>query len=145
MKQCPKCGVACADTDTYCGLCGTLLPPPTGRGDGASPTHSGNGMAIASLVLGIVGLCSSWCVVGVVPGLLAIIFSLIVLLSASRRANVIGMAVAGLILGAMAILIAIFILVLFVGIGQRILSSRDFSGSNTNPDFSQSSSNAFQA
>jgi hypothetical protein len=65
-------------------------------------------MAIASLVCGIVGFI----VFGVILGPLAVVFGSIGLSRANRGASGKGMAIAGLILGAIATVLAIILLVL---------------------------------
>jgi hypothetical protein len=65
------------------------------------------GLAIASLVLGIVGVlscCLSW--VATIPGILAIIFGILGVKSSKK-----GMAIAGIICGALAIILGILMLV----------------------------------
>ncbi len=62
-----------------------------------TPGQDGKGMAIASLVLGIVALAIGWCCcIGLICGILAIVFSCI---SKKRDGRFSGMALAGLILG----------------------------------------------
>jgi len=78
---------------------------PYGAGPGARPR---NGMGVAALVLGILGLILSFFVVGAVPGILAIIFGLIGRSLAKRReATNGGMALAGIITGVLAVLVAV--------------------------------------
>lgn len=72
------------------------------------------GFAIASLVLGITsiipGCCCSW--IGVILGILAIVFA-ILFLNANKGALVSkGMAIAGLILGAVGILVCTILLII---------------------------------
>ncbi len=78
-------------------------PPPGNYPAGAqAPGGGGKGLAITSLVLGILGVVT-FCTMfgGVILGALALIFGLIALLqSRSGRAGGRGMALAGLVLGA---------------------------------------------
>ena len=70
-----------------------------------------NGLAVASLVLGIVGAALFWTLVGgFVLGLLATIFGAIGLSKARRGAPNKGMATAGLVLGILTLLASLFIL-----------------------------------
>jgi hypothetical protein len=69
--------------------------------------QASNGLAIASLVCGIAGFL----VFGVVLGPLAVIFGAIGLSRANRGASGRGMAIAGLVLGVLATVIAIVLLV----------------------------------
>jgi hypothetical protein len=64
------------------------------------PQQPGNGLAIASLVCGIIGLLIFW----IVLSPLAIIFGGIGLAKANRGAKYRGQAIAGLVLGIVAIL-----------------------------------------
>jgi MFS family permease len=70
----------------------------------AAPSQRGGGKAIASLVLGILGLIA-WVIpiLGLIMGVLAIIFGSLTLKS-SRK----GFAIAGLILGSIVVLISLF-------------------------------------
>lgn len=101
-------------------------PPPGGPpgyggggGYGGPPGYGGpqqrgtsNGMGIAALVLGILGILTCWFIVGGFFGLLALIFGIIGRGKAKRGdASNGGMALAGLILGILSLLIAIFIAV----------------------------------
>lgn len=135
MKQCPKCGANCADTDTYCGVCGTPLP----MWGEPVPTRSNDGFAVASMVLGILSICSAWFILGIVPAILAIIFGLLVLCSARRRQNGRGMAIAGLVTGGVGVIVSVIILLLVITIGSTLLSAwTDDYSDNGDPGFSQS-------
>jgi hypothetical protein len=80
---------------------------PWGRsGDGAGTPGSSNGMAVAALACGIVGLF----VLEIILGPLAIIFGAIALRQAGHGAGRRGIALAGLILGIIDVLAIIVIL-----------------------------------
>lgn len=86
---------------------GAVPVPAYGQGYAEQKT---NGMAIASLVLGIVGLVSCGCTFFVAP-VLAIIFSVIGRKQIAERGDKgSGMAVAGLVLGILGVLLSLFIL-----------------------------------
>ncbi|ADU26040.1 DUF4190 domain-containing protein [Ethanoligenens harbinense] len=125
MKRCAKCGAACADSDTYCGVCGAPLPA-WGR-----PAPTGDGFAVASMVLGIIGICTFWFGLGVITSILAVIFSLIVLCTARRRAVGHGMAIAGLVTGGLALFITLLIVVFLIAIGSAASSQRQDTYSDT--------------
>jgi hypothetical protein len=76
------------------------------------------GMAIAAMVLGIVGLCTSIFYIGGVIGIVGLVFSIIALRSANRgRTGGRGMAIAGLVTSIIAIVvntIEIIVIVWFV-------------------------------
>lgn len=93
-----------------------------------------NGMGTAALVLGIVGLVLSLFVLGAVPGVLAIIFGFIGRGRARRReATNGGAALAGIITGMLAVVIAASILALVSSlIGPELRKYRDcLSGAQT--------------
>lgn len=70
----------------------------------------GNGMAIASLVCGILGIFTSWFCFGILPGVLAVIFGIVALVN---RTSYKPMAIAGLITGGIGILLTLFISVIW--------------------------------
>lgn len=85
----------------------------------SEPPKKGKGMAIAAMVVGIVSLCAScfgW--IAIIGGVLAIIFGAVAIKSAGR-----GMAIAGIITGAVAIVLAILFIVLFVGLWGSLYES----------------------
>ena len=113
-------------------------PPPPGYGGpppgygGGPPGYGGygrqakNGMGIAALVLGIIGLLSSFFLVGGLFGLLAVIFGVMGRGRAKRgEATNGGMALAGLILGALALAIALFVGVIIAMFADDISSYAD--------------------
>lgn len=112
MKQCPKCGANCNDSDMYCGVCGAPLP----MWNRVAPRRTGNGFAVASMVLGIVGLCTSWFFLGIVPAILAVVFSLIVLCSEQRRQNGRNMAITGLVTGILALVLFFVAIFFFIAV-----------------------------
>jgi hypothetical protein len=65
------------------------------------PATGGNGMAVASLVLGICGLAFSWILLGI-PSILAVIFGHVGYAQHKRRGGK-GMAITGLVTGYTAI------------------------------------------
>ena len=86
--------------------------PPPGYGY-PQPARQGNGLAIASLVCGIIGLL----IFGVILGPLAAIFGGIALSRANRGASGKGMAIAGLVLGLIATILAIILIALITSRG----------------------------
>lgn len=128
MRFCGKCGAQCEDNTKFCPKCGNALNPVNQGAqapnysyntDNAGNTYYSNagrkteptsGMAIASLVLGIVGIItgaiavvlSPLCGMGVaflllLPSLIAAILGVLVILKHEKK----GLAIAGLILGAL--------------------------------------------
>lgn len=88
--------------------------PPPGYGSGyPNPYAYGappprNGFGVASLVLGVIGLVTSLFVLGIVPGVLAIVFGGLGRGRARRHeATNGGMAIAGIVLGVLAVIAGI--------------------------------------
>lgn len=81
--------------------------PPPGYGGYPQPQRGSNGMAIAGMVCGIVGLV----VFGIILGPLALIFGGIGLQRAKQGASGRGMALAGIILGAIDLVLAIILVI----------------------------------
>lgn len=138
MKQCPKCNFSCEDDDVICKNCGFLFLPnglnaqqseakaeePSENQNPSGLTHNAeaqnvprnNGMAIASLVLGIIGLVFSCCYgVGAVFGIIALAFGIISSrqIKKSHEQNG-GMSVAGIILGIIAIVVGVLVVIFIV-------------------------------
>ncbi len=92
--NCPKCNASNIDSAKFCSSCGAPL-----TADAAMPRN--NGFAIASVVLGALGILLSWFVLAI-PSILAVIFGHIarsqIKASAGRQAGA-GMALGGLIMG----------------------------------------------
>ena len=91
MKYCSQCGRENQDEARYCRHCGALFAPPEAA---AEPPRT-SGMAIASLVLGIVWIY--W-----IGSILALIFGYLAkgeIDRAPQRIEGRGMAVAGIVLG----------------------------------------------
>ena len=85
-------------------------PQAPGYGYAAGPTSSGprNGLGIAALILGILGLLTSWFVFGALLGVLAIILGFMGVRRVSRgEANNRGVSITGIVLGVLSIVIAV--------------------------------------
>jgi hypothetical protein len=98
-------------------------PPPYAQ---SQPSRGGSGMAITSLVLGVLALLSSWTVIGgILLGLAAVILGLIALSKIKRgQAGGKAMAIIGIIAGALGLIIAVAL----IAIGASLLNSE--SGQN---------------
>jgi hypothetical protein len=83
-------------------------PPYYGYGYPQPQARPSNGLAVASLVCGIVGVL----IFGIILGPLAVIFGAVGLSRANNGASGKGMAVAGLVLGLIAAILAIILLAL---------------------------------
>ena len=85
---------------------------PADQGRPGWPTSSAprNGLGVAALVLGILGLVLSFVIVGGVLGLVAVVLGIVGLIRVRRgAANNSGMAIAGIITGVLAILVAVVV------------------------------------
>jgi hypothetical protein len=92
-----------------------------GPGYGAPPARPRNGFGIAALVLGLFALVLSWTIIGgIILGILALIFGLLGRARVKRgEATNGGLSIAGVVLGAIGLLIAIGL----VAFGLSILNS----------------------
>ncbi len=89
---------------------------------GQQQPQGGNGMAIAALVLGILGFIGGFFVVGALLGVVAIILGFIARWKVKRgEATGGGMALAGIILGILGVLIA----VAFVALGAALFNAAE--------------------
>jgi DNA-directed RNA polymerase subunit RPC12/RpoP len=101
---CPRCNALSPMSANNCNACGM---PFTMEGTTVDATGASNGFCVASLVLGIVGLPASC---AVIPSILAIVFGVIGLTQANKEgaeSGGKGMAIAGIILGAVGCVIAV--------------------------------------
>lgn len=112
---CAKCGTQVEEGSKFCQKCGTpvgqaVTPPQTASAQPGNYQPAAaiktSGMAIASLVLGILGI-----------SLLAIIFGIVALNQIKKSNGFVtgkGMAIAGIILGSVAIVITIIVIIALV-------------------------------
>ena len=101
--QCTRCPAVSPITANNCKACGM---PFTMEGTTADAANSNNGMAIASLVMGIIGIPMACSII--VPGL-AVIFGGVAIYQINQSngsAGGKGMAIAGLICGSIGVVIA---------------------------------------
>lgn len=112
--QCPGCGYSTQQTapsysQSGVGITappGQRAPPPTTAGFQDVAPAKTNGLAVAALVLGIVGIPL---MMTVLPGLLALVFGILGVQQTSSRGQAgKGMAIAGIVLGAIAVGISAF-------------------------------------
>lgn len=104
---CPKCGREIEEGSQFCKYCGEKLVSEVTK-EGITKQPKTSGLAIASLVLGILFF------VPFAP-LLAVIFGIIALVRVSKSKGALkgkGMAIAGLVLGCLMTLFTIFVLTL---------------------------------
>jgi hypothetical protein len=103
---CNKCGANIADGSSFCPSCGAQF------GNAAAPKTPGLGMAIASMVLGIISLlCFPY-----ITGVLAVIFGAV----AKNNGYKSGMATAGIVCGIIGV--ALWLLMLLACSGTGLMS-----------------------
>ena len=86
---------------------------------GYQPTPS-SALAIASLILGVIGLLSGWLIFGGVLGLVGVILGIVALVKVKNgTASGKGMAIGGIVTGALGMIVAVVVLILgLIGIGM---------------------------
>lgn len=80
---------------------------------GVAGTQKPKGLAIASMVLGILGFISGWVVVGGVFALVAIVLGIVALLKTKTGGGGKGFAITGIVTGTIGLLVSILMLALF--------------------------------
>ncbi len=97
------------------------FPPPMPAQQAAQqgpPAKSSNGLAVTGFVLGLLGLLLCWIPVlnffGILLGILGAVFGTIGLVSSKKTGTGKGLAIAGLVMGVLAVVLAILINVAFV-------------------------------
>lgn len=108
--KCPKCNHDNAEGSKFCLNCGTPLPQKINN-----PKTEGSGLAVASLVLGIVGFILTFVVIGIIPAIIGLIFGIIALATKKPKK---GMSIAGIVLSTLSIL-------MFVGIMSLVPSENN--------------------
>ena len=98
---------------------GSYVPP----GGGAPARPLPTGMAVASLVLGVLGILTAFFLIGGLLGLIALILGLVALGKIKRgEAGGRGMAIAGIVTGAIALLLSIIVV---VSVGAFFAENKD--------------------
>lgn len=101
----------------------TQYQSPTPNYYGEQMPQKSDGKAIASLVLGIVGVVFSCCCLGYISSIIGLILGIV---SKSQRPNNNGMALAGIIVSGAAILIAIGLLIYSFAVAGNINTYEQF-------------------
>lgn len=101
---------------------GSYPPPPMPYGDYSVPTTIRNGMGIAALVVGVIGLAGSISIVGgIVLGIVAVILGLVGRARVKRgEATNGGVALAGIIVGVFAIVAGLGFIAFWVGLFNEV-------------------------
>jgi hypothetical protein len=113
--RCPACGTQNSDDSNFCKSCGTALPvtdkhtgltPPVASQPAAECVRT-SGLAVASLVLGVIGLIFNFL------GILAIILGAIAISQINREPDLEGrgLAIAGLVLGIVDIAVWLLVII----------------------------------
>lgn len=82
-----------------------------------------SGLAIASLVLSILGFLGSWFVLGGLFALIGLVLGIIALVKTRKGAGGKGMAIAGVVLSSISLLIAIGMSIIFFMVGAQLIES----------------------
>ena len=135
MKICPNCGTSSPDTNAFCNRCGYAynnmrsaprpnpapapnpVPPAYRPPVNVAPSNKGRGFGIASMICGIVALLFAFIYLGIILGILGIIFGAVSKSKGYRG----GMATAGIVCASIALGLSTLIVVLAV-IGASALS-----------------------
>lgn len=108
-KKCTNCGAELEDNAVFCDECGAKQETyqPVYQNQAATVPKSNTGFGIASLVLGIIAVCTlgMW----FVPEILGLVFGIITLKNEQAKH---GMAKAGVILSVISIVVLILVFVL---------------------------------
>ena len=113
---CPKCQREIPDSAPYCAYCGVRFAHPAATAPPSSPPRT-SGLAVASLILGILGGL-------VITGLLGLIFGIMALVQIGRsqgRLRGQGLAIAGIVISGLALL---FIPIMAAMVFPIFMSSR---------------------
>lgn len=98
--------------------------------EGGSPAERRtSGLAVASLVLGIAGVCL--CVIGILPGMVALVLGIVALAqirAGKEELGGAGMAIAGIVTGGLSVVLALFIVVVAAIAIPALKQSRAGSG-----------------
>lgn len=108
---CPKCGTNNAEGVAFCANCGTAMEntPVQPAYNRPAPAQNGKGLAIASMVLGIVSLI----MFALIAGTLAVVFGAM----AKKKGYTGGMATAGLVLGVIGLATWLLMMIFCSGCG----------------------------
>lgn len=121
-------------------------PPPTPQPGlpTPAPATGSNGLATAGFVLGLLGLLGSWIpllnILGIILGVLGVILAGIGLAKSKKAGAGKGLAIAGLILGALAVVIAIIVNVAFVDAVDEAIDDTTGTSNSASPSESPSDS-----
>lgn len=107
--NCGKCGAEIAEGTSFCAACGQ---PVNAAPVAAAPVQQTSGMAIASLVLGILGFCT-----GGITSLIGLILGIVSMaqISASKdKLRGSGLAIAGIVVSVISVIAGVVILIALI-------------------------------
>ncbi|MGK4579017.1 DUF4190 domain-containing protein [Kitasatospora sp. HPMI-4] len=105
-------------------------PYPQGPGYGMQPPAGNNGLAVAAMVLGIIGLITSMVFIGGLLGVIGLILGIVALAKARRVGAGRGMAIAGVVTSSIAIVVSILLVVFTVWIAHKAESCEQYRGTD---------------
>lgn len=125
---CRKCGREIPENAAVCGYCGTPTDPKNPYTYGGSPQNmdeGANGMAIASMVLGIVAILLSCCLGGkwitVIVSVIGLVLGILTL-QKPNYGNSKAMAIAGIICSVIALIMKVILILVGVGVASFFVS-----------------------
>lgn len=125
---CRKCGRELPENATVCGYCGTPTDPKNPYTYGGTPQNmdgGANGMAIASMVLGIVAILLSCCMGGKWITVIVSVIGLVLGIFALQKPNYgnsKAMAAAGIICSVIALVMKVILILVGVGVASYFVS-----------------------
>ena len=100
---CPKCGTELKDEMVVCPQCGAVVSPV------APAAKESSGLAVAALVLSILGFLTGFLLIGMVLDVVAIVLGVLVFRKARKTPTKTGMALAGIIVAAFSLVLCLII------------------------------------
>jgi hypothetical protein len=90
---------------------GGFPPSPPPQGGGPQAAQGPSQLPLISLIAGIVALLTSWCCIGFIAGIAAVVTGVIGRNQAAERGGSVGQATAGIVLGAVALVIWLILII----------------------------------
>jgi hypothetical protein len=116
---------------------GTAYEPPTPGAYGAPPQAPQNGMATASMILGIIALVTFWfCGLGFLVGVIAVVLGILGMSAAKKLPGqpLLGRAKAGVIMGGIAIVLGLAAFIFLIVLGNISSDDNDFQINTDTPN-----------
>ena len=100
---CPKCGTELKDGMVVCQQCGAVVSPV------ATAAKESSGLAVAALVLSILGFLTGFLLIGMALDVVAIVLGVLVFRKAGKTPTKTGMALAGIIVAAFSLVLCLIL------------------------------------